>query len=373
MIPPHDSAPMKIAFYSPLKSPNHPVPSGDRLMARLLIRALTVLGHEVAVASETRTFMRAPDMEDALQANIAAADREIEEIAAEWSMSGAPDLWFTYHPYYKAPDLLGPALSSRFALPLINAEASYSGRRNIGAWKRSQDILLESLSTAAVNLCFTRRDGEGLQAASPGARLEMIPPFIDSAPFLTEAPSPEPMRLVTVAMMRPGDKMSSYRALAESLARIADLPWTLSVAGDGECRQEVEQAFAPLGSQRITWLGALSENEVAQLLSRGSVFVWPGHGEAYGLAYLEAQAAGLPVVAEATAGVPEVVRHGFTGLLSQPGDRDAFAAAITRLLTDDALRTTLSQHARTFATKERSIAGAATMLGQILDHVRDER
>ncbi|MGG2478788.1 glycosyltransferase family 4 protein, partial [Rhizobium sp. BR5] len=49
---------MKIAFYSPLKSPNHPVPSGDRLMARLLMKAMTMGGHDVFVASELRSFLK---------------------------------------------------------------------------------------------------------------------------------------------------------------------------------------------------------------------------------------------------------------------------------------------------------------------------
>ncbi len=336
-------------------------------MARLIVRALTSLGHEVSIASEMRSFMRSADMRDVFEANKAEAVEEIERIATEYSGAAAPDLWFTYHPYYKAPDLLGPALAQHFSIPLINAEASYSPRRNIGVWQVSQEMLLESIRSAVVNLCFTRRDRDGLQAAVPEARLELIAPFIDSAPYIKRAPSPEPGRLITVAMMRPGDKLSSYLALAESLSLIQDLPWTLSIAGDGECRGEVERAFAAFGPERIEWLGALPEEEIADLLSRGSIFVWPGHGEAYGLAYLEGQAAGLPVVAEAISGVPEVVEHGRTGLLTAPGDRVAFAEAISDLLRDDRSRQRLASEARIFATGERSISGAAESLRRILD------
>jgi len=172
-------------------------------MARLIVRALTSLGHEVSIASEMRSFMRSADMRDALKANMANAADEIERIASEYSGSSVPDLWFTYHPYYKAPDLLGPALSQHFGIPLVNAEASYSSRRNIGAWETSQELLIGSLRNAAVNLCFTRRDRDGLQAAVPEARLELITPFIDSEPYLQCEPAPEPGRLITVAMMRP--------------------------------------------------------------------------------------------------------------------------------------------------------------------------
>ncbi len=336
-------------------------------MARLLVRALESLGHEVFIASEMRSFMRKPEMHDALDANEAEAAREIKRIGAEHSDPPAPELWFTYHPYYKAPDLLGPALARHFGIPLINVEASYSSRRNIGAWERSQEMLLDSLRSAAVNLCFTRRDRDGLQETVPEARLEPFAPFIDSAPYLQHTPTPEAGRLVTVAMMRPGDKLSSYMAMAESLRLIQHQPWTLSIAGDGECRQKVEQAFAAFDPKRIEWLGTLPEDGIARLLSRGSIFVWPGHGEAYGLAYLEAQAAGLPVVAEAIAGVPEVVEHERTGLLTPPGNRAAFAKAINRLLSDNSSRTRLSADARIFATKERSIGGAAESLRRILE------
>lgn len=336
-------------------------------MARLLVAALEKLGHEVVVASEMRSFMRMPDMDKALQTNISQAEQEIARIVAEHGETGKPDLWFTYHPYYKAPDLIGPNVARRLGIPLINAEASYSHRRNIGIWETSQTLLLDSLRLAVVNLCFTRRDHDGLHAAVGDARLAMIKPFIDAAPYLRNQPSPQPNQLVTVAMMRPGDKLSSYRALATSLSLIADRPWTLSIAGDGECRCEVEALFAPFGSDRIEWLGALAQPEIAALLSRGSIFVWPGHGEAYGLAYLEAQAAGLPVVAEAVAGVPEVVETGKTGILTDAGDPSAFAAAIASLLNDNDLRMRLGRQARQFVEDERSIAGAAAKLGHILD------
>jgi hypothetical protein len=51
---------MKIAFHAPLKSPDHPVPSGVRQMARMLIEALRLGGHDIGVASHLRTYSREP-------------------------------------------------------------------------------------------------------------------------------------------------------------------------------------------------------------------------------------------------------------------------------------------------------------------------
>lgn len=361
---------MKIAFHAPLKSPDHPVPSGDRLMARLLIEALAQAGHEVMVASHLRSFSSDPD--GAGRAAIEqAASAEVARLTALWQAGGAPDAWFCYHPYYKAPDLIGPELARRFGFAYVTAEASYSARRNQGQWAENQRRLAQTIGAAAVNICLTRRDRDGLAAAIPDGRTALLQPFIDPSPYVAVEPAPQPHALVTVAMMRPGDKMESYRMLAAALSQLQHLPWTLSVAGDGALRGEVEALFSAVEGGRIVWHGECGTAEIAALLGTSAVYAWPGTGEAYGLAYLEAQAAGLPVVAQATAGVPEVVRHGVTGLLTPPGDVGAYAAALERMLTEDAMRQDMARAARRFVVEECSLARASQRLDDILRrHVR---
>jgi len=360
---------MNIAFYSPLKSPNHPVPSGDRLMARQLIAAMRQAGHTVTVASELRSFTPTPEGDD-LPALRLAAEAEVDRLSDEWRAAAKPDVWFTYHTYYKAPDLIGPVLARRFGLAYMTAEASYSRRRNIGVWAQAQAELVEAVAMAAANICFTQRDRQGLEQAVPSASLVMLPPFLDPGPFLALPPKPEPGRLITVAMMRPGDKMASYRLLAAALERIVDLPWTLSVVGDGPARDEVRALFSPFSPGRVIFHGERTPAEIASLLSQSAVYVWPGCGEAYGLAYLEAQAAGLPVVAQATAGVPEVVSHGATGLLTPPDDPAAYGESIARLLLDEPERQALAAAARNFARDERSMARASVILDDILKRLQ---
>jgi glycosyltransferase involved in cell wall biosynthesis len=360
---------MRIAYYAPLKSPDHPVPSGDRQMARMLKAALELVGHEVELASRFRSFSANPTAESHAVA-LAEAEREIVRLSALWKTGKKPDLWFCYHPYYKAPDLLGPALSARFDIPHVTAEASYSARRNIGISAENQALLADMVRRAALNICFTRRDRDGLAEIAPQARFELLPPFIDASAFAAPPPAADPSRLVAVGMMRPGDKMESYRMLARALERLAHLPWSLSVIGDGICRAEVEAEFSRISSERIEWLGERPPAEVPSLLRGAGIYVWPGCGEAYGLAYLEAQAAGLPVVAQEIAGVPEVVRHGTTGLLTPPGDVAAYAAAVERLLTNEAERQKLGAAARRFVLDERSLDAAARRLAAILPEAR---
>jgi glycosyltransferase involved in cell wall biosynthesis len=356
---------MQIAFYAPMKPPGHPVPSGERQMARLLVKALELAGHRVDIASDMRSYAAEPSAEW-LAATTREAESEIARLSEFWASGRKPDLWFCYHPYYKAPDLIGPRLATKFAIPYVTAEASYSFRRNIGLWAETQALVADAVKQAALNICFTRRDREGLLAIAPHATFATLPPFIDTSLVAKVKSTGEGSRLMTVAMMRRGDKLDSYRMLAQALERIVHLPWTLSVVGDGPCRAEVAAEFAGLPRERIDWRGAVEPEAVPAALSEADIYVWPGCGEAYGLAYLEAQAAGLPVVAQNIAGVPEVVRDGLTGMLTPPGDIAAFADAIARLLANEPERRRMAEAARRFVADERSLEATAARLAEIL-------
>lgn len=364
--------PLRVALYAPLKAPGHPVPSGDRLMSQLLMACLQEAGHQVTVISDLRAFLG--DAQD--QAGWArlqvAAKAEVARIAADWERDGAPDLWLCYHPYYKAPDLLGPDLSRRFGLPYLTVEASYSRRRNIGIWAEMQAFVRAAVAGARLNLCLTARDAVGLREELPQVRLARFPAFIETAPFAAPA-APQPGHLVTVAMMRPGDKAESYQRLAAWVALLPEgLDWHLSVIGDGPSCPMVQAMFAGLPAGRLRWLGQQDRPRIAEILARARTYVWPGCGEAYGLAYLEAQAAGVPVVAQAVAGVPEVVADGITGFLTPAGDDPAAAAAITRLLTDDALQRRMGQAARSRVLRDHSLTGASARLDALLQQAMGE-
>ncbi len=354
---------MKIAFYAPMKPPDHLVPSGDRLMARQLIAALERAGHEVAVASHLRAYLREP-LPDAIAALHRAALAEVARLTNRWA-TAAPDLWFCYHPYYKSPDLIGPALAARFGMAYVTAESSLA-RKVLGTgWETLQDRVQEGVAMAAVNICLTARDRPGLLAAVPDARIAMLPPFLDTKGL--HAGGVDAPVMVAVAMMRPGDKLRSYAMLAQAVALLPDaLPWRLRIVGDGPAADDVRTLFAPIDPARIDWLGQCSAADVAAALRAGGLYVWPGYAEAYGLAYLEAQAAGLPVVAQNVAGVPEVVDHGTTGLLSPPDDVTAFAQAIQTLLADPVLRRRMGHAAREFVVCERSPDAASARLNRIL-------
>lgn len=329
---------MRVALHTPLKPPDSPVPSGDREMARGLARLLERLGHMVIMPPASRIAPGVPPA-DAHLALERRARAQAARLIACWRALPAHhperfDLWFTYHCYYRKPDWLGPIVTRSLGIPYVIAEASHAPRRAYGSTRLGHRAVERALAAADLVLTVNPRDVAGVKARlRPGARQVMLPPFIDTAPFRVlarRAPALPPL-LLSVGMMRSRDKAESYRVLARALAKLGDRPWRALLVGDGPARPEIEALMAPLGD-RVRFAGAVSHAELPALYASADLYVWPAINEAYGMAFLEAQAVGLPVVAGRTGGVPAVVTDGVTGLLTPIGDADAFAAAVARLL-----------------------------------------
>jgi glycosyltransferase involved in cell wall biosynthesis len=358
---------MRIAFYAPLKPPDHETPSGDRRVARLFLDALLLAGHEPFLAAHLRSFD--PVGRALRQKRLAARGRQAaERLIARWRARSdtAPGLWFTYHLYYKAPDWIGPAVSAALGIPYVVAEASFAAKRVNGPWDTGHRAVAAALRHAdrVIGLNSADRDGVLPLLASPD-RYDAMPPFLDASPFAAPREPAHPPRLVTVAMMRPGDKLASYRVLGAALAGLLDRDWSLDVIGDGPARAEVAACFEALGS-RIRYAGALAEPAIAQHLAAADLFVWPAINEAFGMALLEAQASGLPVIAGRSGGVGDVVAEGVTGLLTPPGDAAAFAAAVRALLADPPRRIAMGEAARDKIRRDHDLPAAAGRLAGIV-------
>src|SRR5690606_15375884 len=110
-----------------------------------------------------------------------------------------PDLWMTYHPYYRAPDLLGPSLAKKFAIPYVTVEASYARKRDRDLWAEPQKFVISAIETAALNICFTKRDRDGLAMLGPHVRLAYIKPFIDIENYSSAALPNQDLRIRLIA------------------------------------------------------------------------------------------------------------------------------------------------------------------------------
>jgi glycosyltransferase involved in cell wall biosynthesis len=260
--------------------------------------------------------------------------------------------------------LLGPPIARHALIAYVTAEASFAGKRDNDAWAPFQRTVKDAVKQAAVNFCMTPIDRDGLLRLVRQERVCSLPPFIDTTAFALppQVQSAGPVRLVTTAMMRPGVKLDSYRIVAGALHQLDRLDWTLRIIGDGPERAQVEALFGKLPASRVAFMGELARAQVIEQLHDSDLFVWPGIGEAYGLAYLEAQACGVPVCALASQGVPSVVRDGVSGLLAPDGDVDQFTTNLARLIGDHALRIKLRESAFRFVHDERSLEVAAGIL-----------
>ena len=338
-----------IAFYAPLKPPDHPKPSGDRTMAQGIMAALKDQPNapRVDLVSRLQTRDGSGDADNQRRL-LAKAEQEITRLLAlkpDWQ------IWITYHNYYKAPDLIGPAVARALNIPYVLIEASRSPKRLSGPWADFAKRAEAACDAADVIFYMTERDRPALAAARATAQQ-----LVNLKPFLNRTTLPAPCTgsgntLLAVGMLRDGDKLESYRLLAKALP-LCKQPWQLRIVGDGPARQEVEGLFAPFGAQ-VRFTGQLSPEHVADEMTRARLFIWPGVNEAFGMVYLEAQAHGLPVVAQNRPGVRDVI--GPTGALPEPDDLAAFAQAIdTKLcaaLASDETRHYISQnHLRGAAT-----------------------
>jgi glycosyltransferase involved in cell wall biosynthesis len=102
---------------------------------------------------------------------------------------------------------------------------------------------------------------------------------------------------------------------------------------------------AALG-ERVRFTGRIDRSRMGALYSAADLFAFPGIRESLGMVYLESQSCGLPAVAFRNGGIPEVVRHGETGLLTPPFDAAAFDYAVQTLVGDPEQRRQMGTAAR---------------------------
>jgi glycosyltransferase involved in cell wall biosynthesis len=370
---------MKIAFYAPMKPPDHPVPSGDRLVARLLMQALEMAGHEVTLACRFRSHDKAGDaalQERRRKAGLWLAGKLVRRLRED-----PPDLWFTYHLYHKAPDWIGPTICRALGIPYVVAEASYAPKQSGGRWDPGHRAAADAIRAADALIGLSSADAECVRPLlGELERLVTVKPFLETAPFRQAAAGrtghrahwagrqsldPDKPWLLAVGMFRDGDKLASYRVLGDALPRLAGPDWQLLVAGYGPAEAAVKEALSPV-AERCHWIGRLEREELASLYAAADIMVWPAINEAYGMALLEAQSAGLPVVAGRILGVPDIVQDGETGLLAIGGDAGDFAARLGQLLADGKRRRAMSDAALQSTAAHHDIAGASQQLDRIV-------
>jgi glycosyltransferase involved in cell wall biosynthesis len=159
-----------------------------------------------------------------------------------------------------------------------------------------------------------------------------------------------------------------HKELFTAMANLKDrYPCHALIVGGGRREAEMRELAADLGlAGQAHFLG--QRQDVPDLLKAMDIFVLPSYSEGLSLALLEAMAAGLPVIATAVGGTPEVVTDGVTGLLVPPRDPEALAGALERLLADPAGARALGNKAREHVRERYSL----DLLGREINEIHEE-
>jgi glycosyltransferase involved in cell wall biosynthesis len=137
--------------------------------------------------------------------------------------------------------------------------------------------------------------------------------------------------------------------LLEAMARLTErgIDVELQLAGDGALRPELERSAARLDiADRVSFLGAVGQEELRELYEAASIFCLPSFAEGVPVVLMEAMAMGLPVVTTRIAGIPELVEHERSGILVAPGRADELTDSLAGLLEEPGLRDNLGANGR---------------------------
>jgi glycosyltransferase involved in cell wall biosynthesis len=218
-------------------------------------------------------------------------------------------------------------------------------------------------SAASVTCMSTDMARElGALGARPD-QVHVVPMGVDTAPIVaaTARETRVPGRVLFVGRLV--EKKGAV-VLLDALERTTAQPAEVVVVGDGPLRRQLEER----AGAGVAFLGARGKDALAAEYARAGIALYPSvpaaNGDRDGLpvALLEAMSAGCAVVASAVPGIVDVVEDGVNGLLVTPGDPDALAAAMNRLLADPALAARLGRAAAETA--------AAYTVGAVADRYR---
>jgi len=200
----------------------------------------------------------------------------------------------------------------------------------------------------------------------PAGRVAVVRPGNDrAAPSCSNDASTLSLLAVGALVPRKG-----YDVLLSALATLGDLPWRLTIVGDKtrdiRTAAAIEADVARLAlDQRVTLVGAVSDERLAALYARADLFVLASRFEGYGMAYTEAIAHGLPVVGTNAGAIAETVPAN-AGVLVPAEDAAALSDALRRVMVDAALRSRLATAARALAGDLPTWRQSAELFSQII-------
>ena len=214
----------------------------------------------------------------------------------------------------------------------------------IECWQPLLPRDLDLLAGAALRVSNSAFTAAKAREANPSlGPIEVCPLALGGLPRVTGAIPRAPGRVLIVGRLSASERYKGHDELIMAWKAVRDrIPGaTLVIAGDGDDRPRLELLAQSAGVGRdVQFAGFLPREGLDEEYARASLFAMPSRGEGFGLVYLEAMAHGLPCVGSTADAAGEVIVHGQTGVLVEPGNADALAGHLIELLSNpDVLRT----------------------------------
>jgi glycosyltransferase involved in cell wall biosynthesis len=201
----------------------------------------------------------------------------------------------------------------------------------------------------------------------PPSRISVAQPGVDRSHCESQQSAPPLILSVGIQVPRKG-----HDVLLRALAEIVDVPWQAVIAGpvmDDAYAQSLVGLRDELGlSSRVDLAGRVSGDELERLYCRASLFALATRFEGYGMVFGEAMVHGLPIVSCRTSAVPDTVPAD-AGILVGPDDPHSFAAALTRVLQDSNIRSSLSVGSSRMGAELPDWTETANRVGRVFDEI----
>ncbi|MBX5477287.1 MAG: N-acetyl-alpha-D-glucosaminyl L-malate synthase BshA [Clostridia bacterium] len=340
----------------------YPSPGGSGIVATELACELARRGHDVHIFSHDVPFRLDPCRGRLTYHPVTAPEHPVL-VAAPYEAALAGTIvnivrrvrLDVLHVHYAVPHVSAAWLAASVLgdrAPAIVATLHGSDVTMLGRDPALRPVLAHTLERAhAVTTVSAYMAEKAREQFGLGRPIDVIPNFVDPAVYggppdrslRAQYAGPDEAVVLHASNFRPVKKVEDVVRIFARIARRR--PARLLLVGEGpDSPAAYRQAVVEDVEDRVVFMG--THPNVAPIFRIADLFLLPSADEGFGLSALEAMAAGVPVVASAVGGLPEVIEHGVSGLLYPPEDVEAMAEGGLRLLTDAAFRETIVANAR---------------------------
>lgn len=292
------------------------------------------------------------------------------------------DVWINCHGNETAPDMLGPYCCRRLSIPYVCYQPTTGVPVHRIPWVLPGLVLHRAaMKSAALVITASLSDATALRRVLPKCRVQHLLPHLQPEQFSFDLVARRALRdrwsvgerrvIMTTAMFRPGANTIGIRKIIDSCVtlRTRGLDILLVIAGDGLDRSTLEREGHEKLRDNILFLGKVPRLELYRYYSAADVFAFPGIQDSRGISFLEAQSAGLPVVAFSDWGAAELVVHEITGLLAPASKPELFSDYLECILANRDRRISMREAAKMHIRNHHDLTARCRFIQRTLQEI----